>query len=303
MTTDCCKPPVSGGVADQDVEADRLVLRVERLRKAFEARGRSLFRRRGEKVIAVRDVSFEIMQGETFGLVGESGSGTTTVGRCIARAIEPTGGTIEYRRSGGTVVDLAQLSQRSLRPLRREVRLILQDPFSSLNPRMTVLDLVGEPLKVNKLASGSELVDRVAEMIERVGLRRDHLRRYPHAFSGGQRQRINIARALVTRPRLVIADESVSALDVSVRATILALMKHLQVELGLTYLFISHDLSVVSHVCDRVAVMLSGEIVEVLEARDLFGNARHPYTRELAEAVPVPDPELARARRAQTEPT
>jgi peptide/nickel transport system ATP-binding protein len=161
---------------------------------------------------------------------------------------------------------------------------------------MTVLDLIGEPLRINKLARGSELVDRVADMMARVGLNKDHLRRYPHAFSGGQRQRINIARALVTRPRLVVADESVSALDVSVRARILALMKDLQEELSLTYLFISHDLSVVSHVCDRVAVMLRGEIVEVLNAKDLFLGGRHPYTRELALAVPIPDTEVARTR-------
>jgi peptide/nickel transport system ATP-binding protein len=274
------------------------VLAVDDLVKTFAARGRSLFGRKTGEVVAVRNVSFEVTAGETYGLVGESGSGKTTVGRCIARAIEPTSGSIEFRRADGAAIDLARLGQRALRPIRPEIRLILQDPFTSLNPRLTVLDLIAEPLRVNKLASGSELIDRVAEMMQRVGLNKDHLRRYPHAFSGGQRQRINIARALVTRPRLVIADESVSALDVSVRAQILALMKDLQNELGLTYVFISHDLSVVSHVCDQVAVMLRGEIVEVLAARDLFDGARHPYTRELARAVPVPDPKVARARRA-----
>ncbi len=219
----------------------------------------------------------------------------------MSRAIEPTNGSIEYGRADGKIVDLASLGRRALHPLRPEIRLILQDPFTSLNPRMTVLDLIAEPLRVNHLASGSELVDRVTEMMQRVGLNRDHLRRYPHAFSGGQRQRINIARALITRPRLVVADELVSALDVSVRAQILALLQDLQEEFGLTYLFISHDLSVVSHICDRVAVMLRGEIVEVIDARDLFDNGQHPYTRELAHAVPIPDPQVARTRRMRQE--
>jgi peptide/nickel transport system ATP-binding protein len=278
------------------VEASRILLDVRRLTKTFEARGRSFFGPRGKEVVAAQDVSFKIVAGETFGLVGESGSGKTTVGRCVARAIDPSSGSITYRRDDGTVVDLTTLGQRELRQFRPNIRLILQDPFSSLNPRMTVLDLIGEPLRINKLASGTELTDRVAEMMVRVGLNKDHLRRYPHAFSGGQRQRINIARALVTRPRLVVADESVSALDVSVRARILALMKDLQEELNLTYLFISHDLSVVAHVCDRVAVMLRGEIVEVLHAKDLFLGGHHPYTRELAVAVPIPDAEVARSR-------
>jgi peptide/nickel transport system ATP-binding protein len=284
-------------------QPDTALLEVRGLGKAFGARGASAFSSDGPAVIAARDISFSVAPGETFGLVGESGSGKTTVGRCIARAIAPTVGEILYRRANGEQVDLAGLGERGLRPLRPEIRLILQDPFTSLNPRMTVLDLIAEPLRVNKLASGSELVDRVADMLERVGLRRDHLRRYPHAFSGGQRQRINIARALVTRPRLVIADESVSALDVSVRAQILALMKDLGREFGLTYIFISHDLSVVSHMCERVAVMLRGEIVEVLNGRDLFDKGQNPYTRELAQAIPIPDPALMRARIAGTPAT
>jgi peptide/nickel transport system ATP-binding protein len=286
------------GPDSQSAEAPSVLLSVRNLEKTYDARGRSLFGGKGAKVLAVRDVSFDVVKGQTFGLVGESGSGKTTVGRCIARAIEPTSGTIEYRRADGRALDLAHLRQGALHPLRPEIRLILQDPFTSLNPRMTVLDLIGEPLRVNHLASGSDLVDRVADMMQRVGLNRDHLRRYPHAFSGGQRQRINIARALITRPRLVVADESVSALDVSVRAQILALLQDLQEEFGLTYLFISHDLSVVSHVCDRVAVMLNGEIVEVLDAAKLLEGGEHPYTQELARAVPIPDPEIARARRA-----
>lgn len=280
-------------------EASVSILDVRNVTKVFEGRGRTLFRRGGEDVVAAQDVSFRVGRGETFGIVGESGSGKTTVGRCIARAIEATQGAIDYRREDGSTVDLVTLHSRELRPIRPEIRLILQDPFTSLNPRMTVLDLIGESLRVNGLATGSELVDRVAEMLERVGLQRDHLRRYPHAFSGGQRQRINIARALVTRPRLVIADESVSALDVSVRAQILELMRELGAELGLTYIFISHDLSVVSHMCDRVAVMLRGEIVEVLNGRDLFDGGRHPYTRALAQAVPIPDPARMRTRIAQ----
>jgi peptide/nickel transport system ATP-binding protein len=228
--------------------------------------------------------------------VGESGCGKTTAGRCILRAYHPTGGQILYHAAHGQAVDLAKLTNRELKPYRQQVRMIFQDPFSSLNPRMPVLELVGDPLKVNKIASGKELEDRVAALLRRVGLRPEYMRRYPHAFSGGERQRIGIARALALDPRLVVADEAVSALDVSVRAQILNLLTDLQEELQLTYLFISHDLSVIEYLCDRVAVMYVGKLVEVTTTEELFGNPKHPYTEALLSAVPKPDPRFRRRK-------
>jgi peptide/nickel transport system ATP-binding protein len=250
------------------------------------------FRRVVGQVKAVDDVSFSIREGETLGLVGESGCGKTTAGRCILRAYEPTGGQILYQQPGGKVVDLALLSGRALSPYRQQIRMIFQDPFSSLNPRMTVLDIVGDPLKINKIASGKALEERVAMLLRRVGLRPEYMRRYPHAFSGGERQRIGIARALALEPHLVVADEAVSALDVSVRAQILNLLQDLQEEMSLTYLFVSHDLSVIEYLCNRVAVMYVGKLVEVANTAELFGNPKHPYTEALLSAVPKPDPRL-----------
>ncbi|HEY3556675.1 MAG TPA: ABC transporter ATP-binding protein [Kribbella sp.] len=270
------------------------ILRVEGLTMRFSS-GAGLFGRRNRSVVrAVDDVDLRVRRGETLGLVGESGCGKTTLGRCILRAHKPTTGRLVYRRTDGSEVDLAALSRSQLRPLRTEIRTVFQDPNSSLNPRMTVQQIVAEPLIVNNLASGSEVKDRVAETLRRCGLRPELMRRYPHAFSGGERQRIGIARALVTQPRLVVADEAVSALDVSVRSQILNLLEDLQDELGLTYVFISHDLSVIQHLCDRVAVMYLGRIVEEAETEDLFEQPRHPYTEALLRSVPRPDPRLRR---------
>jgi peptide/nickel transport system ATP-binding protein len=241
-------------------------------------------------VRAVDDVNLYVYPGETLGLVGESGCGKTTVGRCIMRVYDPTSGEIMYRNRAGNVVNIAKLPGSSLKPYRRELRMIFQDPYASLNPRMTVMDIVAEPLTVHGIANGKELEDRVADLLKRVGLRPEYMRRYPHAFSGGQRQRIGIARALALDPQLVICDEAVSALDVSVQAQVLNLLQSLQRDLNLTYIFISHDLSVVEYIADRVAVMYVGKLVEVTETRELFAAPTHPYTEALLSAVPKPDP-------------
>jgi peptide/nickel transport system ATP-binding protein len=246
---------------------------------------------------AVDGVDFQIRQGETLGLVGESGCGKTTVGRCIMRVYQPTAGEILYHDADGQTVNLAALDRGALRPYRQKIRMIFQNPYSSLNPRMTVFDIVSEVLRVNHLASGSELEDRVTQLLRRVGLRAEYMRRYPHAFSGGERQRIVIARALATNPRLIVADEAISALDVSIRAQILNLLKDLQDEFGLTYLFIAHDLSVVRQICDRVNVMYVGKLVESAEASALYSQPEHPYTEALMSAVPIHNPRLRNKER------
>lgn len=268
------------------------LLQVKNLHKHFPVFGQGLMRRQVGLVKAVDDVSFDLMPGETLGLVGESGCGKTTTGRTILRALDPTSGEVLFR-DGDENIDLTRLTARELKPLRTQMQMIFQDPFASLNPRMTVGDIVGEPLAIHKLASGSEREDRVVEMLQKVGLMPEHRTRYPHAFSGGQRQRVGIARALIMQPSLVVCDEAVSALDVSVQAQVINLLQDLQQELGLTYIFIAHDLSVVKHICDRVAVMYVGRIAELAETGRLFSDPKHPYTRALLAAVPNPDPDVA----------
>jgi len=271
--------------------AETALLEVENLQMHYPI-VRGFLRRQVGAVKAVDGVNFAIQSGETLGLVGESGCGKTTTGRCIMRAVDPTGGHIRYRRTDGQIVDMTTLSNRELKSYRREIRMIFQDPYSSLNPRMTLYQIISDPLKVNGEKAGREMEDRVAALLRRVGLRPEYMRRYPHAFSGGERQRVSIARALALNPRLVVADEAVSALDVSVRAQILNLLEDLQAELGLTYLFIAHDLSVVEHICDRVAVMYDGKLVELAETEELYRNPLHPYTEALLSAVPIADPRL-----------
>jgi oligopeptide transport system ATP-binding protein len=239
----------------------------------------------------VDDVSFSIDKGETFGLVGESGSGKTTTGRCILRLIEPTKGEVLFDGR-----DVLRLSRGDLRRARRDMQIVFQDPYSSLNPRMRVDEIVEEPLVIHKLGSKAERRERVKQLFALVGLNPDHLRRYPHEFSGGQRQRIGLARALALNPSLIIADEPVSALDVSVQAQVVNLLMELQQRLKLTYLFIAHDLRLVEHICSRVAVMYLGRIVEMGETAKLFASPQHPYTRALLSAIPVPDPDAPRQR-------
>ncbi|HWA88282.1 MAG TPA: oligopeptide/dipeptide ABC transporter ATP-binding protein [Opitutus sp.] len=268
------------------------LLSVRGLTKHFPIRSRGFMRRVTGTVHAVDDVSFDLQPGETLGLVGESGSGKTTTARCILRAFAPTSGQILFRPPDGEAVDLASLPEPALESLRPHLQMVFQDPFSSLNPRMTVGQIVGEPLVVHGLARGAELDGRVADILEKVGLKPGYRTRYPHAFSGGQRQRIGIARALIMRPSLVVADEAVSALDVSVQAQILNLLKDLQAEFKLTYLFVAHNLDVVRHFCDRVAVMYAGRIIELAPTAQLFAAPQHPYTQALLAAVPWPDPDV-----------
>ena len=267
------------------------LLEVDNLKKYFPLRKGRFGTDGVETVKAVDDVSFYIESGETLGLVGESGSGKTTIGRAILRAFEPTSGSVRFQLREGEYTDVLALDKKDLRAFRPHMQMIFQDPYSSLNARMTVRDIIAEPLIVNKLAKGSEVDDQVRETALRCRLNVEHLRRFPHAFSGGQRQRIGIARALAMHPRFIVCDEPVSALDVSVQAEILNLLGDLQQEFHLTYLFIAHDLSVVQYISDRVAVMYLGRIVEMAPSEELFFNPLHPYTEALMSAIPAPDPD------------
>ena len=273
-----------------------ILLAVENLKKYFPVH-KGLTGKIIGYVRAVDDISFVIRKGETLGLVGESGCGKTTTGRTILRLTEPTAGKITYYRQkkdtsnlSNEVIDLVSASNKLLKSLRKDLQVIFQDPYSSLNPRMTVRDIISEPLKVHRIAKGRELEDRVQEILESVGLKSDHLGRYPYEFSGGQRQRIGIARALVLNPKLIIADEPVSALDVSIQAQIINLLDDLQKKFDLTYLFIAHDLSVIKHLSVRVGVMYLGKLVELAETQELFSHPKHPYTEALMSAVPIADP-------------
>ncbi|WP_152361012.1 ABC transporter ATP-binding protein [Microlunatus speluncae] len=281
--------------APDPIAPETPLIKVRSVAKRFPIRGSGVFARVKGHHQVLTDVSLELHRGEVLGLVGESGSGKTTLGRCIVGAYQPDSGSVLYHRDSAAPVDIVTADRQVRRRFQQDVRMVFQDPFGSLNPRLTILQIIGDPLIVNKLAAGSELEDRVAEMLSRVGLPRRYLRRYPHAFSGGERQRIGIARALIVDPTCVIADEAVSALDMSVRAQVLELMERLRIELNLTYLFISHDLSVVESICDRVAVMYAGDIVELGEAEQIFGDPQHSYTRELLAAAPKPDPRLRSA--------
>ena len=270
------------------------LLQVRNLKKYFPIK-QGFFNQVVGQIRAVDGISFDLYHGECLGLVGESGSGKTTVGRSILRALSPTDGQVLFRLDDRSY-DLATATEETLRPLRHHMQMIFQDPYSSLNPRMTVFDIIGEPLLVNNVSDRSEREQRVQELLTQVGLKPEHMRRYPHAFSGGQRQRIGIARALALHPKLIVADEPVSALDVSVQAQVLNLLQELQETFQLTYLFSAHDLSVVGHISDRIAVMYAGKLVELGATDELFRQPRHPYTEALLAAVPVPEPSRDRKR-------
>jgi oligopeptide/dipeptide ABC transporter ATP-binding protein len=268
-----------------------IILEVKDLKKYFPIRS-GFFQRVIGHVKAVDGIDLFIRENEVLGLVGESGCGKTTAGRTILRLYDATDGEIWFRTRDGARVDIAKISKKEMKPLRREMRMIFQDPYSSLNPRFTVKDIIGEPLVIHKVAKGKEMEDRVAELMREVGLDPAYMRRYPHEFSGGQRQRIGLARTLSLSPRLIIADEPVSALDVSIQAQVLNLLQQLQQQLGLTLLFIAHDLSVVEHVSDRIAVMYVGKLVELAATTELLRHPLHPYTEALISAVPPADPDI-----------
>jgi oligopeptide/dipeptide ABC transporter ATP-binding protein len=269
-----------------------VIMRVSHLVKEFPIRKGVFFKKQVGAVQAVTDISFEIHEGETLGLVGESGSGKTTAARTLLRLLEPTSGDMWFRSEVHGVVNVATANRKQLRDIREEIQIVFQDPYASLNPRMTVATIISEPLTVHGEGAKAERINRVKELLEVVGLSPEHANRYPHEFSGGQRQRIGIARALALRPTFMVLDEPVSALDVSIQAQVLNLLADLQEEFGLTYLFIAHDLSVVRHISDRVAVMYLGKIVELADRDALYDRPMHPYTHALLSAVPIPDPTI-----------
>jgi oligopeptide transport system ATP-binding protein len=273
------------------VNKSETLLEVKNLVKHFPITKGIIFSRQIGAVQAVDDVSFNVKKGETLGLVGESGCGKTTTGRVILRLIEPTSGTVVFDGK-----NVPQLGKEELRELRKDIQIIFQDPYASLNPRMNVGDIIGEPIHIHKLAKGKDKDKRVQELLDVVGLSSFHARRFPHEFSGGQRQRIGIARALAVDPKMIVCDEPVSALDVSIQAQVINLLQDLQNEFGLTYLFIAHDLSVVKHISDRVAVMYLGKIVELTTKQELYRNPKHPYTQALLSAIPVADPTVKKER-------
>ena len=270
--------------------AETPLLEVKHLKKHFPIKG-GVFSKTIGYVYAVDDINFTLEKGETLGLVGESGCGKSTTGRTILRLIEPTNNAINFEGH-----DITNLDKSAMRALRREMQIIFQDPYASLNPRMTVGSIIGEPLEIHKIAKGSEKEERVASLLQKVGLRAEDMRKYPHEFSGGQRQRIGIARALALNPKLIVCDEPVSALDVSIQAQVINLLEDLQAEFGLSYLFIAHNLNVVEHISDRVAVMYLGQIVELASDEELYKNPQHPYTEALLSAVPIPDPTVKKKR-------
>ena len=270
--------------------AQEALLEVKHLKKYFPIKG-GVFSKTIGYVYAVDDVSFTLHGGETLGLVGESGCGKSTTGRAILRLIEPTAGEIHFEDQS-----ITELGKSEMRALRREMQIIFQDPYASLNPRMTIGSIIGEPLEIHKIAKGAEKEERVAALLQKVGLRAEDMRKYPHEFSGGQRQRIGIARALALNPKLIVCDEPVSALDVSIQAQVINLLGDLQQEFGLSYLFIAHNLNVVEHISNRVAVMYLGKIVELAGDKELYENPQHPYTEALLSAVPIPDPTVKKKR-------
>jgi peptide/nickel transport system ATP-binding protein len=274
-----------------EVAAGDMLLQAEHVKKYFPIRSGVLVQRQIAQVHAVDDVSFDLRAGETLGLVGESGCGKSTLARCVARLHDITSGSVVFE---GT--DISAFSRRQLRPVRRELQMVFQDPYASLNPRKRVGQIIADPLRIHRAGSRDQIKQRVTELLELVGLSPEHVNRYPHEFSGGQRQRIGVARALALKPKLVIADEPVSALDVSIRAQVINLLDDLQDELGLTYIIIAHDLGVVRHVSDRIAVMYLGKIVEISPAEELYERPVHPYTEALLSAVPIPDPDLSESR-------
>jgi oligopeptide transport system ATP-binding protein len=289
---------VTDGAADlavfadgADVAAGQVLLRADHLKKYFPIKSGILIQREVARVHAVDDVSLQLRAGETLGLVGESGCGKSTLARCIARLYDITSGSVVFEGA-----DISRYTRRQLRPVRRDLQMIFQDPYASLNPRKRIGAIIADPLRIHRAGNRDQIRRRVQELLEVVGLSAEHINRYPHEFSGGQRQRIGVARALALRPKLVIADEPVSALDVSIRAQVINLLDDLQDELGLTYIFIAHDLGVVRHVSDRIAVMYLGKIVEISPAEELYKRPAHPYTEALLSAVPVPDPDISASR-------